>query len=45
MLWSLVKIVAFLAVAAAIVFGLGWIMETPARSASPSERASSSSRR
>lgn len=29
MLWSLVKIVAFLAVAAAIVFGLGWIMETP----------------
>ena len=29
MLWSLVKIVAFLAVAAAIVLGLGWIMETP----------------
>lgn len=29
MLWSLVKIVAFLAVAAALVFGLGWIMETP----------------
>ena len=29
MLWSLVKIVAFLAVAAALVFGLGWIIETP----------------
>jgi HemY protein len=29
MLWSLVKIIAFLAVAAALVFGLGWIMETP----------------
>ncbi len=29
MLWSLVKIVAFLAIAAALVFGLGWILETP----------------
>ena len=29
MLWSLVKIVAFLAVATALVFGLGWIIETP----------------
>ena len=27
MLWSLVKIVAFLAIAAALVFGLGWILE------------------
>ncbi len=29
MLWSLVKIVVFLAVAAALVFGLSWIIETP----------------
>ena len=29
MLWSLIKIVAFLAVVAAIVFGLAWILETP----------------
>lgn len=29
MLWSLVKIVAFLAIAVAMVFGLGWIIETP----------------
>jgi HemY protein len=29
MLWSLVKIIAFLALATAIVFGLAWIIETP----------------
>ena len=45
MLWSLVKIVAFLAVAAALVFGLGWIMETPGEIRIAFGRASSSSRR
>lgn len=29
MLWSIVKIVVFLGIAAGLVFGLGWIMETP----------------
>lgn len=45
MLWSLLKIVAFIAIAVAIAFGATWILQTRAKSASPLAGARFCSRR